>query len=252
MAIIRLKDKVVIITGGGQGIGKVLSLRLAQEGAKVAVVNQAKAKAVADEIIARGQEAIGFRTDVSDEESTKVMVQTVMSKYGRIDVLVNNAAIFSTLKMKPFDEVDVEEWDAVMAVNLKGVFLCCKAVAPIMKTQKHGKIINMGASAWFFGRPYYIHYTTSKAGLSGLTRTLARELGDWNINVNMVTPGAVRTEISRDTVTPEQVKAMVNQRCIKREEVPEDLVGAVIFLASEESDFISGQTINVDGGYYLY
>jgi 3-oxoacyl-[acyl-carrier protein] reductase len=247
----RLKDKVIIVTGAGQGIGAMYAHGLAQEGAKVIVaeVNQEKAQVVANDIIARGQEALAIRTDVSDQESTKALAQTAMEKYSRIDVLINNAAIFSTIKRKPFEEISANEWDNLMAVNLRGAFLCCKAVVPFMKAQKSGKIINISSSTIFMGRPYYLHYVTSKAGIIGFTRALAKELGDWNINVNAITPGAVQTEQPR---SPAEIQAVIQDRCFKRAESPKDLIGAVIFLASGDSDFISGQTINVDGGSSLY
>jgi len=250
----RLKDKVIIVTGAGQGIGAVYAHKLAEEGGKVIIaeINEEKAKAVADDITAKGHEALAIRTDVSDEESTKALARVVSERYGHIDVLINNASVFATIKMKPFDEITVEEWDHLMAVNLRGVFLCCKAVVPFMKAQKKGKVINISSSTVFIGRPYYIHYVTSKAGVIGFTRALAKEVGDWNINVNCISPGAVQTEIPRDSTTPEQFQQMIKMRCIHRNEVPEDLVWAIMFFASEDSDFISGQTLNVDGGMVFH
>jgi len=250
----RLKDKVTIITGGGQGIGATFARKMAEEGARVVIaeIHEEKAQAVADEIVAKGNEAIAVKTDISSEESTKALVKNVTERYGPIDVLINNASVFSTIKMKPFEEISVEEWDGLMGVNLRGTFLCSKAVVPAMKAQKGGKIINISSGAVFMGRPYYTHYVTSKAGIIGFTRALAKELGDWNINVNCVAPGGTQTEIPRETATPEQMQGLINQRCIKRVQVPEDLVGAIIFLASRDSNFMSGQTINVDGGMILY
>jgi 3-oxoacyl-[acyl-carrier protein] reductase len=249
-----MKDKVVIITGAGQGLGRAYARKLAEKGAKVVIaeINEDKAHEVESEIRAAGHEAFSIRTDVSNEDSTKAMVRDVIDKYGAIDVLINNASILATIKMKPFDEITIEEWDILMAVNLKGMFLCCRAVAPQMKAQKGGKIINISSSTVFNGRPYYIHYVTSKAGVIGFTRALARELGDWNINVNCVSPGAVKTEIPRESVTPEQLKAMIAERCIKRVQIPDDLLEAIIFFASAKSDFISGQTLNIDGGQVFH
>ena len=250
----RFKDKVVIVTGAGQGIGRAYANAFAKEGAKVVIaeVNEANAKAVAKEITDKGFKAIAIATDVSDANSVDKMVKTTVEKYGRIDVLINNASIFASLKMKPFWEISREEWDKIIGVNLTGVFLCCKAVAPIMKSQKGGKIINISSGTILVGRPNYLHYVTSKAGIIGLTRAMARELGDWNINVNAVAPGPVKTEVPRETVTPDQAKAIIAQQCIKRQETPKDLLGPVMFLASDEAGFMSGQLLNVDGGLNMY
>jgi 3-oxoacyl-[acyl-carrier protein] reductase len=250
----RLKDKVAIITGAGQGIGAVYARKFCVEGAKVVIAdnNQEKSEAVVKELTEKGFEAFTLVTDVSDEASTQDLVRTVMEKYGQIDILVNNAAIFSTIETKPIEEIDPEEWDGLMRVNLRGLFLCCKAVLPQMKAQKKGKIINVSSATVFMGKPYYIHYVTSKAGVIGFTRALAREVGDWNIQVNCLTPGYTETEVPRGTTTPEQKKAIIGHQCIKRIGTPEDLVGIMVFLASNESDFMSGQTVNVDGGDNLH
>ena len=252
--IMRLQDKVVIITGAGQGIGAAYARKFCEEGAKVAIadINQKKSEALVKEITAKGHEALAVMTDVSDEASTQGLVRSVMEKYGRIDILVNNAAIFSTIKTKPMEEIDLDEWDGLMRVNLRGLFLCCKAILPQMKAQKQGKIINVSSATVFMGKPYYIHYVTSKAGVIGFTRALAREVGDWNIQVNCLTPGYTETEIPRGTTTPEQKKAIIGHQCIKHIGTPEDLLGIMVFLASDESDFMSGQTVNVDGGDNLH
>ena len=250
----RLKDKVCIITGAGQGIGKYYAHRLAEEGARIVVAesNESTGKVVADEINEKGHEAIFIRTDVSDEQSTQGMANSTVEKYGRIDILINNAAIFASLGFKPFDQIPIEEWDRVMAVNLRGLWLCCMAVVPYMKKQKKGKIINTSSSAWDMGRPLYLHYITSKAGIVGFTRGLAKEVGEWNINVNCVSYAGVITEIDRDSFTPEAQKWVMSQQCIKRSGVPQELVGTIIFLASEDSDFLTGQNIHPNGGLYFH
>ena len=250
----RLKDKIAIITGAGQGIGQVFAHKFAEEGAKVVIAeyNEVTGKKVADEITGKGYEAWFIKTDVSDEKSTQAMAQGTVDKYGSIDILINNAAVFATLGFKPFDQIPIEEWDQVMAVNLRGLWLCCKAVVPYMKAQKGGKIINASSSAWDIGRPLYLHYVTSKAGIVGFTRGLAKEVGDWNINVNCVSYAGVVTEIERESFPPEAQKWVISQQCIKRPPVPEELVGTVMFLASKDSDFLTGQTIHPNGGFYFH
>jgi 3-oxoacyl-[acyl-carrier protein] reductase len=246
----KLSDRVCIVTGGGRGIGRAYALRMAQAGARLVIadINEANGQAVANELQKEGAGALAIRTDVSDEQSTRDMARAAMDKFGRIDVLVNNAALFAELTLKPFTEISVEEWDGLMAVNVKGVWLCAKAVAPFMKEQKSGRIINISSGVWLSGRANYMHYVASKAAVVGITRALARELGRWNINTNCVAPGAVLTEIPRETSNPEHMAAIARAQCIRRTEVPGDLVGTILFLASDDSSFITGQTINVDGG----
>jgi 3-oxoacyl-[acyl-carrier protein] reductase len=250
----RLKDKVCIITGAGQAIGKYFSQRFAEEGAKIIVaeINESTGKAAEKEINDKGYEAWFIRTDVSDPRSTQIMVDDTLEKYGRIDVLINNAAIFATLGQKPFDQIPIEEWEEVMAVNLKGLWLCCKSVVPIMKSQNKGKIITTSSDAWDVGRPLYLHYVTSKAGIVGFTRALAREVGEWNINVNCISYTGVLTEIDRKSYTPEAQKWVMDQQAIKRPSVPSELAGSAIFLASDDSDFVTGQTVHPNGGFYLH
>jgi 3-oxoacyl-[acyl-carrier protein] reductase len=250
----RLKDKVCIITGAGQAIGKYFAQRFAEEGAKIIIaeINEPTGKAAAEEINDKGYEAWFIRTDVSEPKSTQIMVDDTLEKYGRIDVLINNAAIFATLGQKPFDQIPIEEWEEVMAVNLKGLWLCCKSVVPIMKSQNKGKIITTSSDAWDVGRPLYLHYVTSKAGIVGFTRALAREVGEWNINVNCISYTGVLTEIDRKSYTPEAQKWVMDQQAIKRPSVPPELAGTAIFLASDESDFVTGQTVHPNGGFYLH
>jgi 3-oxoacyl-[acyl-carrier protein] reductase len=242
------------VTGAGQGLGRSFALALAGEGARVVIaeIGEGKCRAVAAEIAGMGLEAFAVPTDVADEAAVRRMADAVMTRYGRIDILVNNAAIVSGLKMKPFLEIPLIEWNQVLAVNATGAFLCCKAVVPVMKAQGRGKIINLSSGTVLGGIPYFLHYVTSKAAIIGLTRALAREVGDWNIQVNAIAPGSIRTEIDRDSSPREREQVMIDRRCLKRAGVPQDLTGLLLFLASGDSDFITGQLFNVDGGLHHY
>lgn len=242
-----LTGRVAIVTGAGQGLGRAFAGRLAADGARVVVAdrNTAAADAVAAEI---GPPAIAVPVDVADPDSVTALAERVTDICGGVDVLVNNAAVFSTLMMRPFDQIDPAEWDQVMAVNVRGPFLCARAVAPVMRAAGYGKIVNISSATVWIGRPHYLHYVTSKAALIGMTRALATELGPDGVTVNAVTPGATRTEIPRATVTPQQEQTIIAGQAIKRRQVPADLVGVVAFLAGPDSDFMTGQTVNVDGG----
>ena len=251
----RLKDKVIIVTGGGVGIGRAYSLGLAKEGAKVVVTDilEQEAKSVASEIKGEGGEASAIPVDVTSVEKTRTMTEMSLQKYGRIDVLVNNAGLYTAIKKKPFSEISGQEWDRVMAVNLKGLFYCAQAVYPAMKKQGKGKIINISSGTVLGGTPFFVHYVTSKAGVIGFTRALARELGPDNIAVNAITPGLTISGPQQEGVlTPQQLQDRRKKRCFQRDQLPQDLVGTVIFLSSEDSDFITGQTINVDGGLNMH
>jgi 3-oxoacyl-[acyl-carrier protein] reductase len=248
---VRLKDKVIIVTGGGVGIGRAYSLGLAREGARVIVadIQVDAAEKVAGEIKEAGGQAMSVPVDVASPEKTRAMAEITLKHYGRIDVLVNNAGLYTVIKKKPFFEISPEEWDRVMAVNLKGLFLCTQAVYPAMKRQGKGKIINISSGTALGGTPFFLHYVTSKAGVIGFTRALARELGPDNICANAITPGLTISGPQQEGVlTPEQLADRRRRRCFQRDQFPQDLVGTVIFLSSEDSDFITGQTINVDGG----
>jgi NAD(P)-dependent dehydrogenase (short-subunit alcohol dehydrogenase family) len=244
----RLKDRVMIVTGGAQGIGRTYGLGAAAEGARVVVADISDPKPTVTQIEARGGQALGVECDVSREADTQRLATETLARFGRIDVLVNNAAIYGVLERRPFMEIPVEEWDRVMAVNLRGLFLCARAVFPAMKAQGYGKIINVASSTFFKGVPHYIHYTTSKGGVVGFTRSLAREVGDVGIRVNAISPGFTLSGENETHISEEGKRANIQARMLKRAEVPEDLVGTLVFLASEASDFITGQTILVDGG----
>ncbi len=250
----KLVGKVAIVTGGAQGLGRAYALRLAEEGAKVVVADIGDGSGVCNEIIKKGGDAMATRTDVADEESTKAMAAATIERYGRIDVLVNNAGLFTTVVKRPFYEIPVGEWDQVMDVNVKGTFLCSKAVYPQMKKQGKGKIINVSSATFMMGAPNFGHYVASKGAVVGLTRAFAREAGDDNICINAVAPGLTVSEIIRGNAKyPQQyLKMVASGRCFKRDEVPEDLTGAIVFLASDDSDFITGQTLVIDGGLVMY
>jgi len=248
-----VKGKVVIVTGSARGIGRVYALRFAREGAKVVACDILDCGEVVKEIESMGGEALALKTDVISEASTVEMAKKTVERFGRIDILVNNAAIYGGIVTKDWYDFTIDEWDRLMAVNLKGVWLCCKAVFPFMKEQKKGKIVNISSGVAFDGTPYFIHYTTSKGGVIAFTRALAREVGDFNINVNAVAPGGVETKATLDMYPVELWdQEVATRQCFKRRQQPEDLEGTVVFLASEDSDFITGQTIEVDGGLIMH
>jgi 3-oxoacyl-[acyl-carrier protein] reductase len=250
-----LAERVAIVTGGGKGIGKHYCKGLAAEGAAVVVaeIDAAAAESTAAELRAAGHRAMEAPTDVSDEASVNAMVARTLDTFGRVDILVNNAAIFASVGFThaPHDQISVEEWDRMFAVNVRGVWLCCKAVIPPMRERGYGKIINIASGTAWKGTPNMLHYVTSKAAVAGLTRALAREIGTTGICVNTIAPGYTESEALAPSVTPERRQQALRERIIQRPEVPEDLVGAAVFLASPASDFISGQTLHVDGGSVL-
>jgi 3-oxoacyl-[acyl-carrier protein] reductase len=248
-----LAGKVAIITGGAQGIGRTLVEAFAAVGATVVVAdrNKERAEAVAAAVVESSGTASAVVVDVSDPLDAKRMVEATLDAHGRVDVLVNNAAIFSTIAMKRFDEISYEEWTDVIAVNLTGVFLCCQAVAAPMRRQGSGSIVNMSSATVLSGRPDYLHYVSSKSGVIGMTRSMARELGDDGITVNAIMPGSVETEIPRETVTPEQAARIVAGQSVPRRLKPDDIAGAAVFLAGDAAGAISGQTIVVDGGSHF-
>jgi 3-oxoacyl-[acyl-carrier protein] reductase len=248
-----LKDKVAIITGAGRGIGRAFALRFAEEGAKLMLpdISLERAESVANEIKAKGGEAVAIKTDISDEKATKKMAEKVMQQYGKVDILINNAAIWYGLEITPWDAWTVEEWDRIFAVNVRGTWLCCKAIAPLMIKQKKGKIINIASAvAKDAGAvQLWLPYSCSKGAVYTLTHALARALGSSGINVNSIAPGYTASEASFAQVGSEKTtKLATADRAIQRPEEPADLVGTAVFLASADSDFITGQVIYVDGG----
>ncbi len=252
----KLKDKVAIITGGGQGIGKEYALGFAREGAKVVIaeIKLENAQQVVKEIESKGGKALALRTDVTSEADAQEVVAKTIAAFGRIDALVNNAAIYYGKEMKPFEFISEKEWDASMAVNVKGLFIMSKAVMPRMKEQKSGSIINISSGTWLVGIPYLLDYVTSKAAVVGFTRALAREIGEHGIRVNAISPGFTMTEASKTMkgAPPEMARILAEQTSLKRSQQPEDLVGACVFLASDDANFITGQLLNVDGGFAMH
>jgi 3-oxoacyl-[acyl-carrier protein] reductase len=251
-----LDGKVAIITGGGHGIGKAYCEGMAGAGARVVVaeVDGPAGEYVAAALRDRGSEALAVRTDVSDVASTEAMASATMERFGRIDALVNNAAVFATIPISrvPMEEIDPAEWDLVMRVNLRGLFLASRSVIPIMKQQRAGRIINISSGSVFEGAATRIHYVASKAGVIGFTRTLSKEVGAYGITANVIAPGST---LSESDPTPEIIEMRTQHaaaRAIKRVQVPADLVGAVVFFASHASSFITGQTLVVDGGVAMH
>ena len=246
----RLDSKVAIVTGGARNIGAVYARALAAEGARVVVADVLDGADTARAIEEAGGQAVSVEVDVSREDDTLRMTETAMDAFGRVDVLVNNAAIYLSINRRPFYEISAEEWDRVTAVNIKGVFLCAKAVFPHMRDQGGGKIINISSNTVMAGTPDFLHYIASKSALVGMTRSMARELGTHGINVNAIAPGLVEHE--GQTVPGEISASRVRARSIQRRQTPEDLTGALLYLASPDSDFVTGQTLVVDGGDLLH
>ncbi len=239
---------VAVITGAAKGIGRAYALGLADAGYAVVVADIADPTPVVAEVEAAGGTALGVAVDVSDQASADAMAQATLDAFGRIDALVNNAAIFSSIRKKPFHELTVEEWDAVFAVNVRGSWLCACAVAPAMKERRYGKIVNVSSMTVPSGIPFFLHYVSSKAAIVGLTRALARELGEWNISVNTVSPDYIPHDPDYAGRQPEMAELMARQRAFKRDQVPEDMVGTVLYLVGRGSDFVTGQNIFVNGG----
>ncbi|MBN2908268.1 3-oxoacyl-[acyl-carrier-protein] reductase [Polycladomyces sp. WAk] len=246
-----LTGKVAIVTGGSRGIGRAVSLRLAREGADVAVVfagNREKAEAVVGEIQEMGRRSVAIQADVSQADQVDAMVKQVIEAFGRIDILVNNAGITRDNLLLRLKE---EDWDAVLSTNLKGVFLCTKAVTRQMMKQRFGRIINISSVVGLIGNPGQANYVAAKAGVIGLTKTAARELASRGITVNAIAPGFIETDMTA-VLGEETREQMLSQIPLGRFGSAEDVAGAVAFLASDDAAYITGQTLNVDGGMVTY
>lgn len=251
----RLKDRVAIITGGAHGIGKAYAQRFVEEGAKVVIadIDGDAALQVARDIVDAGGEALGLRVDISDLKLCQQMAHATFEQFGRIDALVNNAALFSRIPMTRgrFDAIPEEEWNRMFDVNVKGIWYTCRSVVPFMEKQQHGRIVNVSSSTVFQSPGTRIHYISSKAAVIGFTRTLAREIGVSNITVNCISPGST---LSEEDPTEDMIAyraRRVSERAIQRVQYPDDLAGAAVFFCSDESSFISGQNLIIDGGQVM-
>jgi NAD(P)-dependent dehydrogenase (short-subunit alcohol dehydrogenase family) len=246
----RLQGRIAIVTGAASGIGRALATRLAQDGASVVIADLEDYDVAAAAIAkATGSKTLGLQADISNEEQVRHMVCETVKTFSGIDILVNNAALFSPLEPRPFDGIDAAEWRKVMEVNTLGVFLCCRACAPHLRKSGRGRIINLASGAPIKGVPFLLHYVASKGAVIAMTRALARELGKDGVTVNALAPGFTLSESIK--ASPAHLKhgaAIPATRAIARDETPQDLVGAVSFLASDDAAFMTGQTLVVDGG----
>jgi NAD(P)-dependent dehydrogenase (short-subunit alcohol dehydrogenase family) len=249
-----LEGKVVIVTGGGQGIGRVYARRIAGEGAVAVVADVADTAPAVAEIEEAGGTVIGIPTDVTSPESTREMATKAVERFGRIDALVNNAGIYAALTPKPFEDISYDEWNKVIAVNLGGPFNATQAVVPHLRRNGGGRIVNVSSGTPFKGTPMFLHYVSSKGAILAFTKSLAKELGRDHILVNCVAPGFTLS----DTVQANEIQmrnfrdVSVSARTLQRDQLPEDIAGTVVFLLGDDSAFITGQTIVVDGGAYFH
>ena len=247
----RLDGKVAVVTGAAQGIGETYAKALAAEGARVVVSDVADPSRVVDEITNAGGKAIGAIADVTDDGSLSALVDAAEAAFGPIEILVNNAGLFAALRLTPIMQIPNEEWDRVMTVNVRGTVQTTRAVVPSMLKNGRGKIVNVSSGTFYYGGPGLAHYVCSKGAIIAFTRSASREFGDKNILVNCIAPGLTESEGVQNHPDLHVARApTVQSRAIKRDMVPEDLVGMLLFLASEDSDFVTGQTFNVDGGKY--
>ena len=245
----QLDGKVAIVTGGAQGIGRAIADGLAVEGARIVIADLKDA----EQASAAYPDGIGIEVDVADEAAVQRMVDETLDHYGSIDVLVNNAGLYASLAMRPFTEIPLDEWRQVMDVNVASMFLTCRAVVPVMRG-RGGAIVNISSGTPFRGVPFLLHYVTSKGAIVAFTRALAKEVGKDSIRVNCVAPGFTMSEgVKQHPEVIEKLRdASVAARTIQRDQVPEDVVGAVVYLSGTAASFVTGQTIVIDGGQYFH
>ena len=246
-----LEQRTVIVTGAATGIGQAFALGAAAQGANVVVADIGAADETVRAITAAGGQALSVRCDVSDEAATRDMAAQALARFGRIDGLVNNAAYFREVKLTDFEQIDPAVWDRIFEVNVKGVWNCCKAVMPAMRQQQAGSIVNIASVVALAGQPGYLHYVASKGAVLAMTKGLAKEVGAHGVRVNVIAPGFVITDATRNRPLEWQ-QSFLKARALSREQKPDDLVGTALYLLSDLGGFVSGQTIVVDGGHIMY
>ena len=246
-----LTDRTIVITGAATGIGQAFAIGCAAQGANVVVADMNAADETVAAVEAAGGRAIAVRVDVADDASTRAMADAALKRFGRIDGLINNAAYFREVKLTPFEELDPAQWERIFAVNVKGVWQCCKAVMPALREAKGGSIVNIASVVAVAGQPGYLHYVATKGAVLAMTKGLAKECGPHKVRVNVIAPGFVITDATRNRPIEWQ-QSFLKARAISREQRPEDLVGTALYLLSDLAGFVSGQTIVVDGGHIMY
>ncbi len=246
-----LTDRTVIVTGGATGIGQAFAVGCAAQGANVVVADMNAADETVTLVEQAGGKAIAVKVDVADDASTRAMAQAALDRFGRIDGLINNAAYFREVKLTPFEELDPVQWERIFAVNVKGVWQCCKAVMPAMRERGSGAIVNIASVVAVAGQPGYLHYVSSKGAVLSMTKGLAKECGPHGVRVNVIAPGFVITDATKNRPVEWQ-QSFLKARAISREQRPDDLVGTALYLLSDLAGFVSGQTIIVDGGHIMY
>ncbi len=246
-----LAGRTIVVTGAATGIGQAFAVGAAAQGANVVVADMNAADETVAAVEAAGGKALALRVDVADNSSVQAMAEAALKRFGRIDGLINNAAYFREVKLTPFEELDPAQWDRIFAVNVKGVWQCCKAVMPAMRDQKSGSIINIASVVAVAGQPGYLHYVATKGAVLSMTKGLAKECGQHNVRVNVIAPGFVLTDATKNRPVEWQ-QSFLKARALSREQRPNDLVGTALYLLSDLSGFVSGQTIVVDGGHIMY